>query len=147
MKMPLAVLVASEHECDIFLLSTHLFPFTVLRFCFQLSAFNAFLFSFFLKKVHFWITFSSFLTQGQTVFYFCIFHSQLLFPCNDCKIVTSNPSFLAMNFRLTCFQLMCFLLNSSKKPQCNNVLSMNRPLYILDQMAFTIYILQMGWLM
>lgn len=46
-----------EHEHDVFLMSTHLFPFTVLRFCFQHSGLNASLFSFFLKQVHFWITF------------------------------------------------------------------------------------------
>lgn len=75
-------------------------------------------FFFFLKKSAFLNYFFHLLwLKGQTVFDFRIFHCQLLFPCKDCRVVTSNPSFLDVNFRLTCFQLLFFLLNHSKKTQ------------------------------
>lgn len=93
------------------------------------------------------LLFSSSLTQRSDCLWPLHFSLSATFFCIDYKVGASKSSFLDVNFRLTCLQLLCFLLNSPKKTHWNNVVSMNRALYLLYQMAFIVCVVYMGWLM
>lgn len=77
-----------------------------------------------LKKVNFWNTFFIFpdpKVRLTLISAFLILSCFSLLSCIDHSIDTPNRSFLDMNFRLTCFQPLRFLLYSPKTPHWNDV--------------------------